>query len=349
LPDLSAERNGQPRTALMPDREVVSHYFPKVVLFARRIVRHLPPMIRRLLSPLLLLVPLLAARADNRQTLDDAWWTGPMLAPSAETLPQRHFLVEPYLYDAQAPHATTYGSLTYINYGLFDRFTVGITPTAAYSRPDQGPASAGVRLGDMQALAQYRLTQFDEESNIPTLSAVVRETFPTGKYDQLGDRQSDGIGAGAYTTAVGIFGQSYFWLGNGRILRTRLDLLESVSSSVPLSDVSVYGTSAGFRGTADPGSSFYADLAFEYSMTREWVLALDLTYGTNGVTKVMGTLPDGRRADGKIGSSRPLGFAPGIEYNWRDDIGVLVAARFIPAGRNVTPSIAPAIALNMVF
>jgi len=265
-----------------------------------------------------------------------------MLAPAAGTLPQGHFLVEPYLYDALSPHSHTYGSLTYINYGLFDRFTIGLTPTFAHSQPDQGPASNGVKLGDWQALAQYRLTQFDEASGIPTLSAVVRETFPTGQYDRLGDNPSNGIGSGAYTTSFGMFGQTYFWLG-GRILRTRLDLLESISSSVALSDVSVCGTGQGFRGTANPGSSFYADLAFEYSMTREWVLAFDATYSTNGVTKVTGT------TDFTIGSSRPLGFAPGLEYNWRPDMGLLVAARFIPAGRNVGPSVAPAIALNMVF
>jgi len=34
-----------------------------------------------------------------RQSLDDAWWSGPMLAPSAATLPRGHFLVEPYFYD----------------------------------------------------------------------------------------------------------------------------------------------------------------------------------------------------------------------------------------------------------
>ena len=34
-----------------------------------------------------------------RQSLDDAWWTGPMLAASANTVPKGHFLIEPYLDD----------------------------------------------------------------------------------------------------------------------------------------------------------------------------------------------------------------------------------------------------------
>jgi hypothetical protein len=36
-----------------------------------------------------------AQNPSARQSLDDAWWTGPMLAPSAATLLQGHFLIEP--------------------------------------------------------------------------------------------------------------------------------------------------------------------------------------------------------------------------------------------------------------
>ena len=38
------------------------------------------------------------------QPVEDAWWTGPMLAPSAATLPRGHFLIEPYLFDVIAAH-----------------------------------------------------------------------------------------------------------------------------------------------------------------------------------------------------------------------------------------------------
>jgi len=45
-----------------------------------------------------------------RQSLDDAWWTGPMLAPSAATLPRGHFLIEPYFYDVIAAHSNGFPS-----------------------------------------------------------------------------------------------------------------------------------------------------------------------------------------------------------------------------------------------
>ena len=36
------------------------------------------------------------------QSREDAWWTGPMLAPSAATLPSGHMLIEPYLFDVMS-------------------------------------------------------------------------------------------------------------------------------------------------------------------------------------------------------------------------------------------------------
>jgi len=82
-----------------------------------------------------------------RQSLDAAWWTGPMLAPSAATLPRGHFLIEPYLYDVIATHSNGFGSLTYVNYGLADRVTVGLIPTAGFNKVSNGPSSAPRRFG----------------------------------------------------------------------------------------------------------------------------------------------------------------------------------------------------------
>jgi hypothetical protein len=82
-----------------------------------------------------------------------------------------------------------------------------------------GPSSSGIGLGDLTLQAQYRLTKFHVGSWIPTTSLAVQETLPTGKYDRLGNRPSDGLGSGAYATTLALCSQMYFWLPNGRILR----------------------------------------------------------------------------------------------------------------------------------
>lgn len=290
-----------------------------------------------------------------RQSLDDAWWTGPMLAPSAATLPRGHVLIEPYLYDVISPHSHGFGSLTYVNYGLVDRVTVGMIPTAGFNKVSNGPSSSGVGLGDLTLQTQYRLTKFHEGSWIPTTSVAVQETLPTGKFDRLGDRPGDGLGSGAFTTTLALYSQTYFWLPNHRILRMRFNLSEAFSSNVNIEDVSVYGTEAGFRGHAEPGNSFLVDASFEYSLKRRWVLAFDVTYRHNGNTRVIGfdapsrnrvQNPSGIQTDS--GSSEAFGFAPAIEYSWKSNLGVLLGTRAILAGHRTTASITPAVAINFV-
>jgi hypothetical protein len=299
---------------------------------------------------------------DEHESLNDAWWTGPMLAPSANTLPKGHFLLEPYLYDVitdgffdshgkrvSASHEHEIGSLTYLNYGLCNKLTVGMIPTFDYVEPSDGPGSAGIGAGDLTLQAEYRLHLFREGGWIPTVSLAVQQTIPTGKYDQLGARPSNGIGAGAFTTSPSLYTQTFFWMPNGRILRLRFNIVPAFSRQVNLRDVSVYGTSQGFRGFARPGASVFVDLAGEYSLTRHWVFALDATYRYQANTPVNGyNASNLAPIQLNSGVSDALGFAPAIEYNWTSHLGVLLGVRLIPAGRNTSATVSPALAINFV-
>jgi len=296
-----------------------------------------------------------------RQSTSDAWWTGPMLANSASALPHGHALVEPYFYDVttlgafdahgdrhSTPHAQGYGSLTYIIYGLTDRVSVGLVPTLGYNTVENGPSSSRLQLGDVSLLTQYSLTRFREGSRVPSIALSLQETFPTGKYDRLGERQADGFGSGVYTTTVALYSQTYFWLPNGRILRVRLNGSQAFSSHATLVDESVYGTETGFRGTAAPGSSTFLDLAGEYSVTKRWVVASDLTYHHGWNTSVAGSTPASPRIAYGSGSSDAVQVAPAVEYNVNSNLGMLFGVRIVAAGRNTSSTITPAIAINVV-
>lgn len=283
----------------------------------------------------LMAVPALAQ--PSREPLGEAWWTGPMLAPSAGTLPPGHWLLEPYIYDVKTAHADNYGSRAYVIYGLLDRFSVGVIPILGLNH--------GIGFGDLTAQAQYRLTQFQPGRWVPTMSVVAQETFPTGSYDRLGANTSNALGAGAYSTTLGLYAQTYCWMPNGRILRARLDLSQMLyTTKAHVVDASVYGTEPGFLGHALPGLSSSADLAAEYSMTQHWVLALDVAYGRNGDTRLQS---DSVRFH--TGWNQSLAFAPAVEYNMSSRVGVLLGVRFIEIGHNTTHSVSPALAVNMVY
>jgi len=306
---------------------------------------------------IVLLLGVGVANANTNQPRDDAWWTGPLLAASPGSLTPGHFLIEPYLFDAipqghydndgqrhPAPHANDFGSQSYVLYGLTDRVGVGLIPRFGFNDVSVGRDSSKVGVGDLSVQAQYGLTKFQEGSWIPTTAFVVQETLPTGKYDRLGDRPADGLGLGTYSTNLALYSQYFFWMPNGRILRTRLDVSYQISGSAGVRDVSVYGTEEGFRGRARPGNVTVVDAAGEYSMTRHWVLAMDVVYEHDGSTHVHGT-----GLDFNSGASRTWSLAPAIEYNFNSRIGIIAGAKLTVAGRNATAFVIPVAAVNIVI
>jgi hypothetical protein len=188
------------------------------------------------------------ASAADRQSLDDAWWTGPLLAAGAATLPQGRVLVEPYVFDViRTDPSRTHGyrSLTYLLYGVTDELTAGIIPVFGFN--ESSNRSSGLQLGDLTIQAQYRLSQFREGGWLPTISVVVQQSLPVG---------GSALSTGEHTTTVALRSQYYLWMPNGRILRTRFHVSYADASA----DVITVNSS------------------WEYSMTRSWVFALDFVY-----------------------------------------------------------------------
>ena len=292
-----------------------------------------------------------ARAAPGRVALDDAWWAGPMLANSAATLPRGHALFEPYIYDVAAGRAHAFGSRTYALYGIADGLTVGLIPVFGFTAISGGSGSSGVGLGDFVLFGQRRLSTFRPGRWLPATAVMVQETLPTGRYDRLG-RASDGFGAGVYATTVGLNAQTYFWLPNGRVMRLRVNLTDTIPGRARVDGVSVYGTGSRFHGMAAPGGAFGADVSTEYSVTRRAVLAADVTYRYASSTRVSGAIggAPGDAASFRMdtGSSRSIGIAPAVEFSWTPNLGVLLGAWIIPPGHDTGFSVTPAIAINIV-
>jgi hypothetical protein len=133
-------------------------------------------------------------------------------------------------------------------------------------------------------------------------------------------------------------------------MRTRFNVSYAASDDVRVRDVSVYGTEAGFRGNAELGDVLTINSSWEYSITSQWVFALDFIYQHDDNTRLRGSVENNpQRIDEDFGSAWRFGIAPAIEYNWSSRIGLIVGARWFGAGRNTNATITPAIALNMVL
>lgn len=288
--------------------------------------------------------------APVRQSPGDAWWTGPMLSNSAATLPKGHALIESYVFDQTQGDTSLYGSLTYLLYGLTDTLTVGAKPMFGAASGQGGRLRGGI--GDLTLSAQYRLTSPKAPPGKPTIAVSLQYSLPTGRYDRLDTRPGVGLGSGAHATTLSLYGQQYFWLPNGHIFRARLNVVSSWSDKARIEGASVYGTPAGFTGRAIPGPRFDVGVSGEYSITRSWVLGLDLVASRTAGAKVSGTAVSGGSSSTvrfDLPRAQSWGIAPAIEYSWRANLGVLLAARFVPPGHNVPGSVTPAVAINWVL
>jgi len=180
---------------------------------------------------------------------------------------------------------------------------------------------------------------------VPSVALVTNLVLPTGKHDRLG-AVKNGHGSGSFAPEIGINVQQYFLLNNGRLLRGRINILKDFPLRTDVSGRSVYGTDAGFRGHARPGSKTTVILGAEYSLTREWVLAFDIERDQWDRTVVSGRDGSGAVVRQVSAKSWNVGFAPAVEYNWSDRAGVIVGVWIVPKGHNTQSSVTPAIAIQ---
>jgi len=291
-------------------------------------------------------IPVAASAESYSERLGDAMkdarWTGPLLASNAETLPHGHFYTEPYFFDGISGGDHHPGTSGFYQYGLTDDWTVGMQPffslgTQRYNRD--------IAIGDFKLLSQVRVSHFTARHRVPSVALVTNLVIPTGKDDHLSALKS-GHGSGSFAPEVGINAQYYFLLGNGRLLRARINVLHDFPLRTDVSGRSVYGTDAGFHGHARPGAKTTMILGAEYSLTNEWVLAFDVEGDHWGKTRVTGREADGGAIDRTSPASWDVGFAPAVEYNWSARAGAIFGVWIVPKGHNTQSSVTPAIAIQ---
>ena len=99
------------------------------------------------------------------------------------------------------------------------------------------------------------------------------------------------------------------------------------------------------------------DAAWEYSATRNWVLAFDVAYEYDASTRVWGFEPAAVAGSGlrsiplelHSAAGHSWSLAPALEYNFNSRVGIIAGAKFTIAGRNATALVIPVAAINIVI
>lgn len=280
----------------------------------------------------------------EHRDIKEPWFTGPLLAPSAFTIPAGHVDFEPYLYivankglydhDWKVHPTSTFWNNSFqplVQVGITKWLDVEVIPALFYNYTHGagkwaiGDTSIGF---DFQLFShQGRVTEW-----VTAVKLNIKETIPTGKYSNLDPKKlvTDAGGMGSWQTSIDFVWGNLFYLGRGHFLTWRNSLQYTLPAPTHVKNLSVYGGAQGTEGTIYPAQNLQFDTAIEISLTQNWAFAMDFLTSWSGKTRFKG------HATAPIGPPPSVQFslAPAIEYNWSANLGIIFGPWFTIAGRN---------------
>ncbi len=280
------------------------------------------------------------------------WMTGPLLAANGKTIPVGHINIEPYTFYSVYPKK-------FRNFETNPVLSVGLTNfldiQAAFPYDFNWNSGKYTSNNVDYALGLgIQVMRQKEHSWLPDLRITVQEVFPTGKYEHLDPKKfgTDQTGSGSYQTSVGFNFQSVVELYKQHYLRTRLNFIGGTGSNVKVDGLSAFGGNEMSNGKVNIGNSYSADLAFEYSLTQNWVPVFEMLFVTSSATGFAGNpgfTPQGTLETLGGPGGKQLSLAPAIEYNFSANLGLIGGVWFSvtgpPAGQFTTYTLA----LNYFF
>lgn len=292
----------------------------------------------------------------SHPTIKPPWFTGPLLAPSALTVPPGHFNLEPYIFciantGHYDPHWHRVKTETFWNNYVQPELQVGLSswldfqfyPTLFYNyTKGAGKWAIGdIPLGlDIQLYKRIR--PLDQWTT--ALKLGLKEIVPLGKYRNLNPKKklTDIGGGGSWQTGFNLIWGNLFYIGNNRFITWRNSFLYTLPAPVHVKNLNAYGGGSGTNGTVYPAQSFQIDTAIEINLNQNWAFAMDFVGSWSGKTRFKGkTL-----VPNKSPSSAQFSLAPAIEYNWSANMGIIFGSWFTVAGRNDTQFVSGIFAFN---
>lgn len=300
-----------------------------------------------------------ALSASAQESPFDPWFTGPLLTPTGNTIPKNYFNIEPYLYFTiyngvygnhwhanKTPNFYAYSVQVPTKFGVTDWLDLGADIAASYQRTE------GVHnyvFDDLLVHANFQL--YSNTATHSFLKFTLSETFPTGRYQRLkADKLfTDEGGLGSYSTSFGLTFKQTLQFAEFHYLAYRANFTYSIFTPVRVHGINSYGGVPSTRGTVRPGQTYIGAFGIEYSLSRNWALACDLTGAYSNKTSFSGRaglFPNGTPAILSSPPSVQFTVAPAIEYNFSAGLGLIAGPWMTFAGRNTSRFISGVIALN---
>lgn len=278
------------------------------------------------------------------------FYSGPLLAPSAYTVPKGKINVQPYffwqrnwgIYDRTWHRVRTRSSLQFkflsvFQLGVTDFLDLNSTIQAVLNRKED---QHHFGYGDTSFLVGLQLLDGIRGKAMPACKLLAGVIFPTGKYDGLLEQRLgiDATGAGSYGTTFSLnFQKNFNYLIKdtsdpkaSHPFRIRWNFGYTISSNTHVKGISAYGGDKNTRGTVHVGNNLSSIFAWEYSFNRFWVFATDWQYTFSSKSTFSGKTTE------PVGTpeSQNWSVAPAIEFNLNSNFAALAGAWFSLGGKN---------------
>ncbi len=296
-------------------------------------------MVKRLFLFLLIATaPLFSTptQEEGKRSSNQPNFGGTLLSPTAVNTPPGKWLFEPYLYMTQqrgrynshwkSTHRPQFSSIQLqveLETGLTNwlDLTLYLNGIATHSN-----SRNSYLYGDTQVSLGFQISKDQAHSWTPDFRLALQESFPSGKYQHLDSEKhfADVSGSGAYETWITAilhktFSSSTF----------NLSLAYVIPSHVFVRGFNAYGGNFQTHQTVSPGQQLIANLGIEYSLTKLWILGIDIHYQhQNKSSSCQPTTLLGAP------SLEQWSIAPCIEYNPSPNFGIEIGSWFTIAGRN---------------
>lgn len=276
-------------------------------------------------------------------------FTGPLLGPSAVTVPEGHIVIEPYSYliALTGNYDKNWNNISTDNFYslIFQNFIMaGITPFTEFRIIPQFSYqfTKGVHsteIGDLPIIFGWQLLKESPSNWTPSLKLYMRISYPIGKYQRLDPKKlgTDKAGTGSWLPTIGLASSKLFLLSNSRFISFRTYFGYTFASSTPVNELNVYGGGLGTQGIVYPGNTIISSVSTEIGLSRNWVFSTDIQYIHKNKTKFFGNpgfIAPGILATVGGPASEEFSIAPGIEYNWNQHVGIIAGSWLSFAGKN---------------
>ncbi|MEM8628559.1 MAG: hypothetical protein AAGF04_00560 [Chlamydiota bacterium] len=276
------------------------------------------------------------------------WYSGPLLTGSSSTVPIGMINTQPYLFvtnnyakynkkrhTENVQDTLVLNPLAIIQTGIFPRSDLVLNVGGVYQW--QGSVSAG---GYSDTGAQWGIQLVEEGPYVPAIKLYVNQNFPTGKFEQARSSKKglDLIGNGSFVTALSLNTSKVIWWFSQHPMNLRLTCAVDVyASDVDVEGIHAYGGGADTKGTIQRGHELKLNLGYQGSITQALGVVCDVVYNytdSSTFSGFPGTSSSGVPAENGTPSQDNLSLAPGIEYNFDSNSGIVAGMWFSVYGRN---------------